>query len=121
MGIHIQSRDSQRVLAGRQGLRLLAGKDYTPERMNSLVRNWVMDSSLHGPSVHKYGHAAAVGLGRSPPSPRWGPHFREKGVEVAYALEGEGGELRDRVWPDDEKIGGALVPDVVLQQEVDAG
>lgn len=63
--------------------------------MNSWTCNLLMGWPLA--SEHTPGHEAAVGLGHSPASPRWGPHFREKlSVEVSVP-EGGDDDGRDRV------------------------
>lgn len=64
--------------------------------MSSLTCNLLVGWPLDDPSEHMSGHEAAVGLGHSPASPRWGPHFREKlSVEVCVPEGGDDG--RDRV------------------------
>lgn len=76
---------------------------------------------LHEPNVDNHGHGAAAGLGHSPASPRWGPHFREDWVEVDDVCGDEGGDVYDRVRLGDEMAVDALALDWALQQLGDDG
>ena len=63
------------------------------------------------PSVDNHGHGPAVGLGRRPANPRWGPHFRDGEVEVADVYEDVSDDVYDHAWLGGEPADDVLAPE----------
>lgn len=97
--MHIRWLGWQTAPVGWREPRLLMGKGYKPAKMSNWECRWVKRSGeLREPIAENHGYEATAGLGRRPPNPRWGPHFRDGEVEVADVYEDESDEVYDHAW-----------------------
>ena len=120
--MHIRRLGSKTEPIGLQEPRLLMGKGYKPAQMSNWGYSWVKKSGeLREPIADNHGHEAAAGLGRRPANPRWGPHFRDGGLEAVDAHEDASDDVYDHGQLDGETADDELAQELEPQQLDDDG